>query len=137
MLLKGRIIFTLALLIGAGLLSIVQAWALATPPPRTGRHLAAWVVSSLGLALVGLAFFYRWPWNGPPSDSVETVLILAGITAAVALWVGSRVGKAMPGEDSTARRRAFVLFGPHVVVVMVLGALSFFFLYATALGKIH
>lgn len=137
MLLKGRIIFLLALLISAGLLSGVQAWALATPAPRTGRHLAAWVVSTLGLAMVALSLFYRWPWNGPSADSVQTVLILAGITAAVALWLGSRVGKAMPGEDSTVRRRALVLFGPHVVVIVILGALATFFLYASALSKIH
>jgi hypothetical protein len=114
----------LALLVGAGLLTGSQAWALGTPPPRGARHFGAWALSTLGLTAIGLAVFTAWPRKPPMSESVQAILVLAGITAAVALWVGSRIGKNMPQEDRTARQRAFALFWPHMAVLLVLGPLD-------------
>lgn len=121
---------------GAGLLSIAQSWAYGPVPSRPVRHVMAWAVSSMGLALPVLVFFPRGP-RGWESGEVPTILVIAGTTTAIALWLGSWLAAKMSPKDTTVRQRAFALFWPHLVVLALLGLLDLGALFLLGLNRVH
>jgi hypothetical protein len=65
------------------------------------------------------------------------ILVLAALTAAVALWVASKLGAFAALQGATLVSRAWRLFPIHVLMLGVLGMLDVFVLYAIGLGRIH
>jgi hypothetical protein len=134
----GQFILLLALCAGAWLLSATQAWALAAPCatpasvyPRLGAHHAR--PGAAGLAPFG----WGSRINPLPGDVAWAILVLAALTAAVALWVASKLGAFAALQGATLVSRAWRLFPIHVLMLGVLGMLDVFVLYAIGLGRIH
>ena len=134
----GQFLLLLALCAGAWLLSATQAWALAGPAPRRYRYIRAWGFSTLGLGLpVLLLFGWGSRINPLPGDVAWAILVLAALTAAVALWVASKLGASAALQGATLVSPAWRLLPIHVLMLGVLGMLDVFVLYAIGLGRIH
>jgi hypothetical protein len=65
------------------------------------------------------------------------ILLLAALTAAVALLVASKLGTSTALQGATLASRAWRLFPIHVLMLGVLGMLDVLILYAIGLGRIH
>ena len=112
----GQLLLLLALCAGAWLLSATQTWALASPTPRQRRYIRARGLSTLGLALpVLLLFGWGSRINPLPGNVAWSILLLAALTAAVALLVASKLGTSTALQGTTLVSRASRLFPIHVL----------------------
>ena len=120
----------------AGLLSATQAWAIAARPTSRVRYAGAWLVSTAGLTLLVLLVFGA---GEPklPRDIVRTTMVLAAITAGIALWAGHRVAApaGLPAASYGQRFRRLLLIQAFILVP--LGALDGCALLVVGLGRIH
>ncbi len=105
-------------------------------PTAPSPYAAAWLVSGAGLALLGLWLFGTggaWPDRG----FVQTVLILAGVTAGIALWAAARFGTPIALRGTSYGQRMLLLFFMHLFLVVPLGMLDGCALLVVGLGRIH
>ena len=87
----GQAILLLILLGAAGLLSATQAWAIAARGSPMARYAGAWLLRMAGLTMLVLLVFGAGEQK-LPRDVVRTTIVLAAITAGIALWAGHRIG---------------------------------------------
>ena len=132
----GQAVLLLVLFGAAGLLSATQAWAIAARPASRIRYAGAWLVSTAGLAMLVLLVFGAGEQK-LPRDIVRTTMVLAAITAAIALWAGHRVAApaGLPAASYGKRFRRLLLIQAFILVP--LGALDGCALLVVGLGRIH
>jgi hypothetical protein len=129
---------TLFVLATTGVLSLGQAWALRAGSGRALRHGLVWLAACLTmLAIASVMFDVQ---RAPPQSrrgAMESIFVLAGGLALLALAAGARWGTAAAKRAPDLRHAARALMGIHVVVVFLGGAVGMAVLVFSLLARAH
>ena len=106
-------------------LSTGQAWALRASGGRRARHGLVWLAATLTMSFIASAMLElpRAPEPGRQAAALA-IFIMAGIVAAVALWIGSRLAGPASRQASDLRSAVLVLIGIHAGIVIAGGGLG-------------